>query len=229
MRERFYVEEAARLLGKEWQLGPCREKPDFIVTDREEQFGLEVVGVFAGPQNRSGSRMKKVESETQKAVDALRRKYEASGGAPLSVKFVGDMCDENTAAVLGALTEKDVAAKHVGHHEVIEVDVGKAMLRAHVKRAFRADWFCVDHRVGWVDRNPEDRITKAIYDKAKKLPQYKKCGGLDDIRLLVVTNRIMNSGKLRLEECPAFDLQGFQVVYFFSYPESVTVFGAADT
>jgi hypothetical protein len=228
-RERFYVEEAARLLGKEWHLGPDRENPDFIVTEGTEQFGLEVVDVFAGLQNRSGARMKKEESDTQKAVDALRQKYEAIGGTPLSVKFVGDMCDENTAAVLSALTKKDIAARPVGHHEVIEADEGKALLRAHVTRAFRADWFCVNHRAGAVDRNPKDLIAKAIEDKAQKLPRYKKCVSLDDIRLLVVANRIMNSGKLRLEECPAFDLKGFQVVYFYSYPESVEVFGGADT
>lgn len=222
MRERFYVEEAAKFLGKEWRLGPCRENPDFIVTEGSEQFGLEVVDVFAGRQNRKGSRLKEEESNTQKVVDALRQKYEAAGGTPLGVKFVGDMCDKNTAAVLEALTQNDVAAKPVGHHEVIEADVGKAMLRAHVKRAFRACWLCVS--AGSVDRNPKDRIAKAIEDKAQKLPRYKKCVGLEDIRLLVVANRIKKSGKLRLEECPAFDLRGFQVVYFYSYPESVKVF-----
>jgi len=38
----------------------------------------------------------------------------------------------------------------------------------------------------------------------------------------------MNSGKLSLQEPPALDMQGFQVIYFFSYPESVTVIGCAD-
>ena len=223
--ERFYVEEAAKLLGKEWRLGPDRESPDFIVTEGAEQFGLEVGDIFTGPQDEHGSHMKKAESDTQKAVNVLRHEYEAKESTPLIVKFVGDMCDENVAAVLPALDAMNLSAKPFGHRDIIEADEGKAKLRVHVTRALQANWFCV--RAGWVDRNPIDRITKAIEDKAKKLPRYKKCAGLDDIRLLVVANRIMNSGKLSLEKCPALDLQGFQIVYFFSYPESVTVFDYA--
>jgi hypothetical protein len=86
----------------------------------------------------------------------------------------------------------------------------------------------VNDRAGRVDRNPTDLIAKEIEKKSEKLPRYKECSGLDDIRLLVVANRIMNSGKLSLEECPALDLRGFQVVYFLSYPESVKVFGGPD-
>jgi hypothetical protein len=69
-----------------------------------------------------------------------------------------------------------------------------------------------------------DRIAKAIEIKSKKLPGYKQCSGLDDIRLLIVANRIFNSGKLVLMKPAALDTRGFHVVYFFSYPESVTVF-----
>ena len=85
----------------------------------------------------------------------------------------------------------------------------------------------MNDRAGWEDRNPIDRITKAIGKKSEKLRRYKECTGLDDIRLLVVANRIMNSGKLSLQEHPALDVRGFQVVYFLSYPESVKVFECA--
>ena len=121
----------------------------------------------------------------------------------------------------------NLSTKPFGHQDTIEVDEGKAKLSVYVTRALQANWFCVNDRAGWVDRNPIDRIAKAIEDKAEKLPRYKKCTGLDDIRLLVVANRIMNSGKLSLEECPALDFRGFQAVYFLSYPESVTVFESA--
>ena len=225
--ERFFVEEAAKLLGKEWRLGPNRENPDFIVTEGAEQFGLEVSDIFTGPQDEHGSHMKRAESETQRAVNALRREYEAKNSTPLIVKFVGDMCDENVGAILPALDAMNLSAKPFGYHETIEVDEGKAKLSVYVTRALQADWFCVNVRAGRVDRNPIDRIAKAIEDKAEKLPRYKKCTGLDDIRLLVVANRIMNSGKLSLEKCPALDLRGFQVVYFLSYPEYVRVFECA--
>ncbi len=38
--------------------------------------------------------------------------------------------------------------------------------------------------------------------------------------------RLQNSGKLTLEDSAAFDLCGFQKVYFFSRPECVTVLKA---
>ena len=225
--ERFFVEKAAELLGKGWCLGPNRENPDFIVTEGAKQFGLEVCEIFTGPQDEIGSHMKRAESETQRAVNALRREYEAKENIPLIVKFVGDRCDENRAVVLRALTEKNFSTKPFGRQDIIEADVGKARLRVHVTRALQANWFSVNDRAGSVDRNPIDRITKEIEKKSEKLPRYKECTGLDDIRLLVVANRIMNSGKLSLQEHPALDVRGFQVVYFLSYPESAKVFECA--
>ena len=76
-----------------------------------------------------------------------------------------------------------------------------------------------------------NQINALVVDRKEDfvaLPRYKECTGLDDIRLLVVANRIMNSGKLSLQERPALNVRGFQVVYFLSYPESVTVFECAD-
>ena len=225
--ERFFVEEAAKLLGKDWCLGPDRESPDFIVTEGTEQFGLEVCEIFTGPQNRSGARMKRAESETQRGINALQGKYEEKENIPLTVKFVGDMCDDNMTAVLQALTEQDFSSKPFGHQEIIEADEGEKKLRAHVTRTLQANWFSVNDRVGWVERNPVDRITKEIEKKSEKLTRYNECTGLDDIRLLVVANRIMNSGKLLLKDTATLNTRGFQVVYFISYPESVTVFERA--
>lgn len=222
--ERFFVEKAAELLGKTWCLGPDRENPDYIVSEGEQQFGLEVCEIFTGAQSTAGSHMKRTESKTQRAVNAIRQKYESKEGIPLIVKFVGDMCDENLAAVLPALDAMNLSTKPFEHHDIIEVDKGKANLRVHVTRALQANWFSVNHRAAWVDRNPIDRIAKEIEKKSKNLPRYRKCAGLNDIRLLIVANRIMNSGKLSLQECPALEVRGFQIVYFLSYPESVVVF-----
>ncbi len=208
--ERFFVEKAAELLGKGWCVGPDREKPDFIVTEGAQRFGLEVCQIFTGPQNRSGAQMKRADSETKRAVAAIRGEYEAKENIPLIVKFVGDRCDENRAVVLRALTEKNFSTKPFGHQDIIEADEGKAKLSVHVTRALQANWFCINDRAGGVDRNPIERITKEIEKKSEKLPRYKKCTGLDDIRLLVVANRIMNSGKLSLQKRPALGLRGFQ-------------------
>jgi hypothetical protein len=55
---------------------------------------------------------------------------------------------------------------------------------------------------------------------------YQAAGG--DIRLLLVANRINNSGKLALDEGAEFDFQGFSSVRLYPYPEDVIVLGNAN-
>ncbi|MCZ6759808.1 MAG: hypothetical protein O7D29_05445 [Gemmatimonadetes bacterium] len=218
--ERFFVEEAAKRLGTTWSLSPDRERPDFLVTEGTQNFGLEVSEVFMGPQGPAGAAMKKRENETQKAVDALRFEYEEITKIPLRVQFLGDMCAENMAKVVPALIAEDFASKPILHHA--DINLGDRF-SAHVTKAFNAEWFSVNDRVGWVDRDPTKCIADAVEKKSRKLPAYREATGLD-IRLLLVADRINNSGKLMLKERPALDVRGFQVVYFFSYPEDVIVF-----
>lgn len=227
--ERFFTEKAAKALNKEWCLGPDRENPDFIVSEGEKQFGLEVVYIFAGQQDEHGSHKKRAERDTQKAVHALRAEFEKKDDTPLAVKFVGDMCRENVDEVVPILHGWKLSAKPFGCLDSFTVDNGSAKLSVYITRAIQPNWFRVNDRVGWVNRNPIDWITETIEGKAKNLPRYKKCSDLDDIRLLIVADRRMNSGRLSLEDSPALDLRGFYAVYFFSYPESVTVFEGRDS
>ena len=76
-RERFLVEEAAKITGKTWTIGPDTETPDFVITEGEQRFGLEVCEIFAGQQGQACSAMKEMESRNQRTVDGLRREYEA--------------------------------------------------------------------------------------------------------------------------------------------------------
>jgi hypothetical protein len=57
--ERYFVEKTANFFDKKWSLGPDRERPDFIVTEGKQQFRLEVCEIFAGPQDKTDSYMKK--------------------------------------------------------------------------------------------------------------------------------------------------------------------------
>ena len=107
-RERFFVEEAARSLGKTWGLGEDREHPDFIVAEDSRQFGLKVCEIFMGPQNRDGSAMKAKESITQSRVNALQVECEAVANIPLNVRFVGYMSAENIAMVVPALVAENL-------------------------------------------------------------------------------------------------------------------------
>jgi hypothetical protein len=77
-----------------------------------------------------------------------------------------------------------------------------------------------------VDRSPYRIIADAIEKKAKEMARYKQAAG-SDIRLLLVADRINNSGKLALSEGAEFDFQGFNAVYLFPYPEDVIVLDSA--
>jgi hypothetical protein len=224
-RERFFAEEAARLLGKTWKLANDREHPDFVVAEGGQQFGLEVTEIFMGPQGRSGSTLKAQESITQRSVSAIQRSYESIANVPLIVKFVGDMEADNLETVIPALLAQDLPSKPTGYrfvHDTSVVHHTRPRLRIHVTKALRSDWYSVNDRVGFVDRNPQKIIADAIEKKAKELTRYKDAAG-SDIRLLLVADRIHNSGKLLLEERAAFDFHGIQAVYLFPYPEAVLI------
>ena len=227
--ERFLVEQAAHLLGKAWHIGlEDRENPDFLVTEGDHHFGLEVCEVFTGEQDESGSSMKKLESKKRKFIDELRRQYEAATAVTLTVKFVGITDAKDLATVVSALLAEDLAGKALGYHCVIDQNSG---LRLHVTKALRADWYSVDDRVGLVNLSPMPRIVDAVEKKSQKLAEYSRAAG-SDIRLLVVADRIFNGGKLapgEISPLDTLDTKGFRVVYFFSSPESVTAFEGAAT
>jgi hypothetical protein len=97
----------------------------------------------------------------------------------------------------------------------------------HVTKAHRPDWYSVNDRVGFVNRNPHGIIADAIMKNADELPRYKQIAGID-VRLLLVADRISNSGKLMLDKGAQFDLRGFNTVYLFPYPEDVIILESAN-
>ena len=199
-RERIFVEEAARLLDRPWDIGNDREHPDFIVSERGQQFGLEVTQIFIGRQDDTGSSLKAAESKMQRTLSALQREYEAIENVFLVAKFVGNMEASNLATVIPALLAHDLRTKPVCYrfvHDTTVVNPARARLRVHVTKAHRPDWYSVNDRVGFVNRNPHGIIADAIMKKADQLPRYKQIAGID-VRLLLVADRISNSGKLML-------------------------------
>ena len=75
---------------------------------------------------------------------------------------------------------------------------------------------------GWVDSNPVEQIVKAINSKAEKFPRYRKCADLEDVRLLIVANRRMNSGKLSLQVTPGIGFAGIPSRVFFLLPPNLS-------
>jgi hypothetical protein len=224
-QERFWAEQVARHLGTVWALDSEREAPDFVVTEGDVQFGLEVTELFKGQQGPNGSIEKTRESRTQRSVNGLAREYEAIADVPLTVKFVGNMEEDNLKTVVPVLVAHDLSSKPIGYRFIHDTETAhplRAPLRVHVTRGLRSEWFCINDRVGFVDRNPRNIIATAIERKAKDLVHYRAAAG-NDVRLLLVADRIMNSGKLMLRDEMRFCLHGFEVVYFLSHPEGAVV------
>ncbi|CUH89065.1 hypothetical protein PH5382_03010 [Phaeobacter sp. CECT 5382] len=100
-----------------------------------------------------------------------------------------------------------------------EISFASGKVWAH--RSANSRWSVIQDGVGWISRN-EENLQREIDKKARKLSIYKEA--YSDIRLLVVANRINNSGKLILEERFRPNLRGFNAVYFLSYPDRVSPF-----
>lgn len=220
-RERFFVEQAIRSLGVGWTIHEEHDPPDFIIADGDHHhFGLDVADIFVGDQNERGSMMKRGKSETQQALNALRLQYEAKTGINLIVKFLGRIAPDTLGMVVTELVALDLASKPLAHQTTAEILVGfEAPLKLFVTRSERSNWFSVGDQVGWIVQRPEEIVAAEIEKKGKKLLQYRSVAG-DDVRLLLVADRIKNSGKIAHEVEGAFDFHGFNAVYLFPYPEN---------
>jgi hypothetical protein len=65
--------------------------------------------------------------------------------------------------VVPALVAGDFASKPIAYQTVVALNTRLcAGFRARVIKAFRSEWFGVNDRVGWVDRNPMPRIDAAV-------------------------------------------------------------------
>ncbi len=217
--ERFFTQEAIRSLGVGWTIYEERDPPDFIIADGDHHFGLDVADIFGGPQNEHGSLMKRAESDTQKQLNNLRRQYEAATGVNVRVKFLGRIAPDALSKVVSELVALDLAAKPPTYETTVEIQVGfAAPLKLFVTKGSRPEWIAVGDRVGFVTPNPDPMIAAEIAKKGEKLVRYKSLVG-DDVRLLLVADRIQNSGKIGHKTDSAFDFHGFRAVYFFPYPE----------
>jgi hypothetical protein len=216
--ERHFVEEAAKLLGVTWHLSDNREHPDFLVTEGDKCFGLEVTQVFAGEvSDTAGATMKIIESNDDKRIESLLRDYRAKHDVPLNVQFIGPLNDKTLSGVVDALVAFDFPSKPLGEGFSIDRENG---LLVSAKKGMHHRWY--HNNAGFVDRKPQQKIADAIKAKAQELPSYRSSAGAD-VRLLIVADRYKKSGKLALRDEVKFDLCGFQAVYFYSRPESVIV------
>jgi len=218
VQERIYAEKAATLLTANWMLVDIPEPLDFEIRTPTEKFGLEVRQIFVDAEVSYGSPAKYSEAKTLHTVSHLAKRYYESGGPPLSAKFRGILSSANSGAVLKCMIAS--APAYPGPVTTLEAPQVKVYMRRLPSSFVRySRWTFVNDKVGWLRRVSTPELQHAINRKAGNLALYKR--KYDNIDLLLVADRMFNSGKLILGGLPTLSNPGFRNIYFMSYTESI--------
>jgi len=96
-------------------------------------------------------------------------------------------------------------------------------LRIIARRSDHPYWHIVSDAVGWVDRQGHQQLQHCVSQKSPREKSYIQLRG-SDVRLLVVADATLNSGKLTVDPNASIDTMGFTYVYFLFYPREVMTF-----
>jgi len=228
-KELQYARCASNLLNAAWtiEIPPDEEEwPDFKCKTNETEFGLEVTEVFLDEHKKGGSKSKKNEGNNSKTIADLAESYYSHVSAvPIMVHLLGDIIqtDKLLATLLDNISEfSDNDTKRFSPYQDCKLYVRQ--LPSEPKFDKYHHWIYVSDKVGWVANVGIKFLESKIMNKAKKLEKYSQ--NIDDIRLLLVSNRINNSGKAIPVENACCEKHGFTEVYYLSYPESLTNLGS---
>lgn len=218
--ETFYAEKASDLLGKSWKVRPSPGEvgwPDLLVTTEKGEFGLEVREIYLDETQR-GSIKKATENNNLKIIQKLADAYYKSNLHPIKVSLLGDITNHDQ--ILCTITNEVSQLSELGQKRIEPYSGCLIYIQRFPDQLgeFKG-WDYVSDRVGGVCNVNKEVINRAIALKAKKLSKYTK--NISDIRLLLVSDRILNSGKAQLADDITFNKHGFTIVYYLSYPVSV--------
>ena len=215
--ERIHAEAASRLLGESWELVEIPEPPDFEVRRGNCVFGLEHTQIFKGDVDPSGSAEKRGESTRQRGLAKLASSYYEAGGASIRAQFLGALPSDTAELVLSMIENTPATEFERNEFKLHALKVFITRIPDSFGRYTR--WNLISDGVGWVASATPDRLQAAIDAKGSKLESYRK--KYKNIDLLLVADRIKNSGKLDLAQMPSLRNPGFRRVLFLSYPESI--------
>jgi hypothetical protein len=218
--EIVYAKKACELLCESWQVEPSPDEvswPDLIVTTESGQFGLEVREIFLD-ESKKGSIKKANEKKNLKTINNLADAYYKKTHLAINVNFLGVI--NHNDLVLNSLI-KEARQLFEFEHKRIQLCEGSVIYitRLPDQCAEYRRWKYVSDRVGFLRNIDKDVINSVIIEKAKKLPKYMK--NISDVRLLLVSNRIFNSGKHHLENT-TYNASNFICVYYLSYPDEAS-------
>jgi hypothetical protein len=224
--ELIFAKEAGVLLGESWKVEPSPDEvswPDLMVTTELGKFGLEVREIYLD-ESSTGSTKKANENKNLKKIQKLADAYYKANCCSIKADLLGDIGhhDKLLNAIVKEVTQlSEFELKRIEPYDGCVIYVRR--LPDQIGEYKR--WNYVSDKVGWVSGIDKDIIDRAIVGKAKKIPKYSK--NISDVRLLLVSNGIFNSGKALLEGAITCDTRGFNIVYYLSYPEAAWKLRAA--
>ena len=215
-----YAKKAGGLLGESWKVKSSPNEaswPDLVVTIESKKFGLEVREIYLD-EYRKGSAKKASEQKNLRKIEKLANAYYNKNSTPIIVDFLGDIGQHDK--LLNAIT-KEVGQLSEWDKKRIEPyrDCVIYIQKLPDQCVEYAEWYYVSDRVGWVRDMDTATINNAISEKAKNLPKYTQ--KIQDVRLLLVSDREHNSGNARLTNDIICDSCGFTNVYYLLYPNKI--------
>lgn len=218
VQERIYVEAAVKLLKVDWKINEIPEPLDFEVQSPEGIFGMEVRQIFVDDEEIFGSPAKRGESNNIKVIKKLAKSYYAAGGVPIFAKFLGSFATVDMNSLVNFIVAS--APVYPGGNVTIETQGVKVFMTSLLPAwTDYSRWVFVNDRVGWVRPISTNDLQQAVNRKQEHLPSYKK--KYENIDLLLVADRLFNSGKLFNTGLLRVSNPGFRTIYFLSYPYDI--------
>ena len=220
IEEKLYAECASALLCESWVIQESddeHEWPDLLISTANATFGLEVRKLYAD-EDTHGSRLREDESSNMSLLRQVATNYYKKDVPPVSVQFYG--CPDNPNRIVEDLA---IIVPSMHTWEQKKVTCGNHywmfMHRLPDECGKYCRWKVVSDSVGWVGHIDQPVVLSAVHKKAVNLVKYKK--HINDVRLLLVCDRTMNSGKYLFGIYHDIENSGFDHIYLLSYPDEI--------
>jgi hypothetical protein len=217
-----YVTKAYEKLGKSWSVDSAPDEsdwPDILAVEDGHKFGIEIREIFPD-ESTKGSVNRRREANNDQSIRDIAKAYYEDSDLPISLKFIGDI--SNQTAIVNKLWS---ASKDIPDMDQVRLELSSSCTMYIRKLPSRFEnynrWTYVSDRAGWVGKLDTDFIQEKIDEKSSKLEKYTR--NIDDVRLLLVCNRDLNSGKFVYSPEGTINPSGFKEVYFLSYPDSACI------
>ncbi len=220
--ERNYVEGFLQRIGTGYLNLEERESPDFILSDGDGQFGLEVAQVFRD-QGSAGSPSKAAESRRVQYLRRVASVYYSRSGLPVLVSAdVPDRFDVETGALADQLKAERPADPWARSQFTIRGATFHLVSLPPEAGQYRR-WVCINNSVGWQGCLTANDVEPVISDKASKLTEYRKA--ILRVELLLVVDVTRTSGMVRWRDGTPFPgAQGFDAVHLYFHPDEARRF-----